>query len=319
MWEVFSFRTLSRWLGFLTDSRENLEDLQQSGFPYPREATGGSYEDSDSPTHEMETAFSSTFRGDRGFLLWMTMTFDKTLLRFRTLPRWLGFLTKTRKLPLHYIYEFPPPLEVIGGSYKYWDRYESKSISGFPSPFEVTGVSYSKSKDPKRGLTFRFRPLAGWLGVLTYYGSYLMDSLACFRPLARRLGFLTEIKFWGEAITELFPYPPEVNGGSYFYWALGRYSWNPVSVPYQREWGCLTRYTSKLQFNRKTFPPPPEVNASSNKYSSLANILATTEFPFPLEVTGGSYREEQTGSRPSFKVSVPSRGKWGVLQQVNKH
>ena len=33
-----------------------------------------------------------------------------------------------------------------------------------------------------------------------------------------------------------------------------------VSVPYQREWGCLTRYMSKLQFNRKRFPSPREVN-----------------------------------------------------------
>ena len=65
---------------------------------------------------------------------------------------------------------FPYPLEVIGGSYKYWDRYESKSISGFPPPFEVTGVSYSKSKDPKRGLTFRFRTLSRRLGVLTFGG-----------------------------------------------------------------------------------------------------------------------------------------------------
>ena len=36
--------------------------------------------------------------------------------------------------------KFPSPLEVIGGSYKYWDRYESKSISGFPYSLEVTGV-----------------------------------------------------------------------------------------------------------------------------------------------------------------------------------
>lgn len=210
MWEVFSFRTLSRWLGFLTDRRENLEDLQQSGFPYPREATGGSYEDSDSPTHEMETAFSSTFRGDRGFLLWMTMTFDKTLLRFRTLPRWLGFLTKTRKLPLHYIYEFPPPLEVIGGSYKYWDRYESKSISGFPSPFEVTGVSYSKSKDPKRGLTFRFRPLPSGDGGKRWIIS-----------------------------NNRFPYHLEVTGGLT---KRKRKLWQwleKVSVPSRGEWGFL--------------------------------------------------------------------------------
>ena len=85
---------------------------------------------------------------------------------------------------------FPSPLEVIGVSNATEDN-SGVDFSKFPSPLEETGVSYSKSKDPKRGLTFRFR------------------------TLARRLGFLTEIKFWGEAITELFPSPFEVTGGAY--------------------------------------------------------------------------------------------------------
>jgi hypothetical protein len=51
------------------------------------------------------------------------------------------------------------------------------------------------------------------MGVLTQKVEIKTWIFLCFRTLPRRLGVLTEIKFWGEAITELFPSPLEVTGG----------------------------------------------------------------------------------------------------------
>ena len=58
----------------------------------------------------------------------------------------------------------------------------------------------------------------------------------------------------------MFPSPPKVTVDSYGWYSSYNFVKQSVSVPYQREWGCLTRYMSKLQFNRKRFPSPREVN-----------------------------------------------------------
>ena len=106
-----------------------------------------------------------------------------------------------------------------------------------------------------------------------------------------------------------------------------------VSVPYQREWGCLTRYMSKLQFNRKRFPSPLEVIGGYYQRVILRMRKTTlcfrtlprwmevlTEsrllkgwkkfrFPSPREANGGSYlRKEELWRQP--RVSFRPLAGW---------
>ena len=210
--------------------------------------------------------------------------------------------------------QFPYPLEVIGGSYKYWDRYESKSISGFPPPFEMTGVSYSKSKDPKRGLTFRFRTLSRWLRVLTHYGEELKNEIG------------------------MFPYPPEVNGGSYRIPFIERLKEISVSVPSRGEWGVLLKKRRAMKTTKSKFPSSLEGEWGVLPSRKTTRRVLEEMFPYPRELNGGSYLlvsvvlqlmpfcfrtlprwhwgflQKMVWVRASnWIVSVPSRGDWGFL------
>ena len=71
-------------------------------------------------------------------------------------------------------------------------------------------------------------------------------------------------------------------------WKSFGHLWWWVSVPYQDDWGLL----------------PVAIG--------FACVL-TFAFPYPFEVTEGSYFEWQWRSTKLYYISVPSRGDWGVL------
>ena len=141
---------------------------------------------------------------------------------------------------------------------------------------------------------------------------------------------------------KVFPYPREWNGDSYSISFCIRLVWVWVSVPSRGDWWFLTRYMSKLQFNRKRFPSPLEVIGGYYQRVILRMRKTTlcfrtlprwmevlTEsrllkgwkkfrFPSPLEVTEAFYLSVWYTSVFKQSVAVPSRGDWGFLQVVLK-
>ena len=86
-----------------------------------------------------------------------------------------------------------------------------------------------------------------------------------------------------------FPSPPEVTEGSY----------NDMIF---------------TQNARMGVPYPIELTGVSYKDVAVPVLIGVTRFPPPLEVNGGSCPLYITRKKNfSLKVSVPSRGGWGVL------
>ena len=84
---------------------------------------------------------------------------------------------------------FPSPLEVIGVSNRVGLLLEVKPDL-FPSPLEVIGVS--NATEDNSGVDFsKFPSPLEETGVSNQNQKKYSQFLVCFRPLSRRLGFLT--------------------------------------------------------------------------------------------------------------------------------
>ena len=76
--------------------------------------------------------------------------------------------------------------------------------------------------------------------------------------------------------------------------------------------GFLALENVQFMFKPNLFPSPPEVNGGY--YLHMTKVLAiSNKFLSPSEVAGGYSLENEQNSKPRCsKVSVPSRGNWGV-------
>lgn len=185
-----------------------------------------------------------------------------------------------------------------------------------------------------------FRTLSRRLGGLTGYGHLLASpcDIRVFVPSRGEWGVLPQNEIIKEITVFKFPYPRGVNGGSYWWqFLLGLWI---LEFPYPLEvtWGSYEQQFTSINLIGKIFPYPLEETGGSNKkWHELE--LQIELFPYPLEMNEGFYVKmvlitmlaSSTNSRPlprwmgcltdfktnvyamGWRVSVPSRGDWGVL------
>ena len=96
-----------------------------------------------------------------------------------------GFLLK--KLHEEYLsnHQFPSPFEVTGVSYSGKDTLLGQVSSRFPSPFEVTGVSYRWKTRDEAATYYVSVPSRGDWGVLQRLLRSICVTRSSFRPLSR--------------------------------------------------------------------------------------------------------------------------------------
>ena len=89
----------------------------------------------------------------------------------------------------------------------------------------------------------------------------------------------------------MFPYPPEVNGGSYRIPFIERLKEISVSVPSRGEWGVLLKKRRAMKTTKSKFPSSLEGEWGVLPSRKTTRRVLEEMFPYPREVIGGSYAD----------------------------
>ena len=187
----------------------------QYQFPSPLGATGGSihFEDDKEAISYYLFPYPREVNGgsDLGYSYHSRLR-SRASVPFR--GNW-GFLLK--KLHEEYLsnHQFPSPFEVTGVSYSGKDTLLGQVSSRFPSPFEVTGVSYRWKTRDEAATYYVSVPSRGDWGVLPNTENTNEKKTLVSVPSRGEWGSYRNENMI--KILELFgfPYPPEVTGVSY--------------------------------------------------------------------------------------------------------
>ena len=87
----------------------------------------------------------------------------------------------------------------------------------------------------------------------------------------------------------MFPYPPEVNGGSYRIPFIERLKEISVSVPSRGEWGVLLKKRRAMKTTKSKFPSSLEGEWGVLPSRKTTRRVLEEMFPYPRELNGGSY------------------------------